>query len=312
MELRYIDGLMGFVIGDILGLPVKHKRREDLLLNPVTKMIEDKNNNLPIGTWSDVTSTMIATIDSINNKNMVDLNDIAANYIAFKNHASFTPFNEVLGVDKVFYEAISLYEEDRDNPLKYGLDNDNSISSGSIVRVLPIAYYAIENKLSDYEILKLVEELSAMTHKNEICIMACYIYVRYVIFILNGKDKLSAYNMVRCVDYSMFNINTQDIFKRIIKDDISKYKLNDIYSSDNVVDTLEATLWVVLKSQSYKEALIGAINLGGNTNAIGALVGAVCGSIYGYDLIPLEWKEQIIRKEYLLDIFEEFSENRYE
>ena len=91
-----------------------------------------------------------------------------------------------------------------------------------------------------------------------------------------------------------------------------KLKVNDINSTGYVVDTLEAVIWVILKSENYKEAIIGAINLGGDTDTIGALTGGVAGIIYGYDYIPDEWKNAIAKKEYLMDIFEEFSENIYE
>ena len=78
-----------------------------------------------------------------------------------------------------------------------------------------------------------------------------------------------------------------------------------------MVDTLEAAIWVMLKSGNFKEAIIGAVNLGGDTDTIGTLTGALAGIIYGYDSIPESWLEKIARREYLLDIFEEFSENKY-
>ncbi|HIS19190.1 MAG TPA: ADP-ribosylglycohydrolase family protein, partial [Candidatus Coprovivens excrementavium] len=79
-----------------------------------------------------------------------------------------------------------------------------------------------------------------------------------------------------------------------------------------IVDSLEACIWVLLQTDNYKSAIIGAINLGEDTDTIGALTGGLAGIIYGYDFIPEEWKDKIARKEYLLDIFEEFSENKYE
>jgi ADP-ribosylglycohydrolase len=118
--------------------------------------------------------------------------------------------------------------------------------------------------------------------------------------------------MAKCVDYAMFKTETQEVFDRLIKDDISKYKLSEIKSSNYVVDTLEAVIWVLLKSENYKEAVIGAINLGEDTDTIGALTGAAAGIIYGYDFIPEEWKDNLAKKDYLMDIIEEFSENIYE
>ena len=312
MRLKYIDGLIGFVVGDAMGVPLEFTKREDLLKQPVTKMIGNGTYNLPAGTWSDDTSMMIATIDSINAKNTIDLKDIALKFSAFKNHASYTATGEVFDIGNTCRMAIDRFEENREDPTLCGLDDITANGNGSLMRILPIAYYAIEKKLKEYEILELVRQISSITHAHEISVMGCYFYVRYVIFLLNGKDKYSAYSMARCVDYGMFKEETQEAYKRLIKDDISKVKVNDIKSTGYIVDTLEAVIWVTLKSENYKEAVIGAINLGDDTDTIGALTGALAGIIYGYDFIPEEWKDAIAKKEYLMDIFEEFSENVYE
>ena len=87
MRLKYIDGLVGFVIGDAMGVPVTNIPREALLEKPVTKMTGHGTFNLPPGTWSVDTAMMIATIDSINAKNAIDINDIALKFVAFKNHS---------------------------------------------------------------------------------------------------------------------------------------------------------------------------------------------------------------------------------
>lgn len=308
MNLKYIDGLMGFSIGDAMGIPSKNKSRDELLKNPVTKMIGFETYNLPEGTWGQATSLTIATIDSINNKNEIDLNDIALKFSAYKNHSNYTANNEVFDLKTSIKKSIDIYDEDRTN-LETGTE---SIDNGSLMRMLPIAYYSIEKKLKDFEILDLIKKISSLTHKNEICIMGCYIYIRFVIFLLNEKDKLSAYSMTKCVDYSMFSEETQKLYNRIINEDISKLKVNEINSSENIIDTLEAAIWLILKSDNYRDAIIGAINLGEDTDTIGAITGGIAGIIYGYDYIPEEWKNNLARKEYLLDIYEEFSENKYE
>ena len=312
MRLKYIDGLMGFVVGDAMGVPLEHKSREELLKKPVTKMLGYGYHNVPEGTWSDDTSLMIATIDSINSKCTVDLDDIALRFVSWLKHADYTPEKETFGVGSTCLEAINKYDQQRERPTECGGTDIKSNGNGSLMRILPIAYYAVEKRLKEFEVLDLVSKVSSITHAHEISIMGCYIYTRFVMFLLNGKDKLSAYNMVRCVDYSMFGEDTQKEYERLIKDDISRFELKDIKSSGYVVDTLEACIWLLLKSENYTEAIIGAINLGEDTDTIAALTGGLAGITFGYESIPENWIEKIARKDYLMDIFEEFSENKYE
>lgn len=312
MRLKYLGGLMGFVIGDAMGVPLEFKSRTELLKKPVTKMLGYGTHNQKEGTWSDDTSMMIATIDSINAKNDIDVYDIALKFAAFKNHAQYTPEREVFDIGNTTARAIDKFEENHDDPTTCGLNDINSNGNGSLMRILPIAYYAVAKKLKDFEVLELVKKISSITHAHDISIMGCYIYTRFTMFLLNGKDKYSAYSMTKCVDYTMFSEEAQKAYERLLKEDITKFKISEINSSGYIVDTLEACLWVLLKSENYKEAIIGAINLGEDTDTIGALTGGLAGIVFGYDFIPEEWKEQIARKEYLLDIFEEFSENKYE
>lgn len=309
MKSKYLDGLIGYVIGDALGFPLQNQKRDDLLKKPLTKMIESDHFETPEGTWSTNTSLTIATIDSINAKCAIDFKDIMNKISAFNYHCSYTPFNEVLDIDVITLRAIEKYNEDKENVSSWGIEN--KINNKSLARILPIAYYAIEKKLKDLEVLDLVKSISSLTHSNEICQMGCYIYVRLVMFLLNGKDKFSAYSMTKCVDYSMFSEEAQNTYARLIKDDISKYKLSEIESTSEPSNTLEVCIWLMLKSDSYKDSLIGAINLGEDTSTNAALTGALTGIIYGYETFPEDWLNKIIKKEYLLDIFEEFSENKY-
>lgn len=307
--MNYISGLLGFAVGDAFAAPVEGTKREELLAKPVTKMMDDENQFFEVGTWTDNTSLTIATIDSINAKCSIDYSDIMNKFSIYKQHSEYTPSKETINLDITVAKSIDKYIINKGNPIENG--DEKSTSNGSLKRILPIAYYALEKHLKDTEILELTNNISSLTNKNEECKMACYIFVRYVMFLLNGKDKLAAYNMTRAVDYTSYSENTISNFSRILKNDISKYKLVEIDSSSNVVETLETVLWVFLNTDNYKDAIVGSTNLGGSTSTISSLTGSLAGITYGLDSIPEEWSSKLLRKDYLIDFFEEFSENKY-
>lgn len=60
-----------------------------------------------------------------------------------------------------------------------------------------------------------------------------------------------------------------------------------------VVDTLRAALWCYLQTDSYEEAVVTAVNLGGDADTIGAVVGALAGARYGVEGIPQRWLGQL-------------------
>lgn len=301
------DGVIGHAIGDAMGVPIEFCSREKLLKHPITKMIGYGSYDVKEGTWSDDTSMTIATMDSIINKQKLDYNDIMMNFYQWLKNSKYTPHEEVFDVGRTCIQAITNFS-DGVEASKCGLTDVMSNGNGSLMRMLPIAYYCYYKKLKEMEIYDVVKNVSSLTHAHEISILACYIYVNYVIRLLEGKDKFASYNLIKLIDYSPFSIEALETYKRILKADIKKLTIEKIKSSGYVVDTLEASLWVLLNAKDYKEAIIGAINLGGDTDTIGAITGSMAGIVYGYDTFPEQWLEKLVKRDYLEELCEKFEE----
>ena len=62
-----------------------------------------------------------------------------------------------------------------------------------------------------------------------------------------------------------------------------------------MVDCLEASLWCFVRSDSFAEAVLMAVNLGDDTDTTGAVCGQIAGAFYGVGGIPREWREQLHR-----------------
>ena len=58
------DTILGFVVGDAMGVPVEFESREYLKENKIEKMEGYMSYMQPAGTWSDDSSMTLATIDS--------------------------------------------------------------------------------------------------------------------------------------------------------------------------------------------------------------------------------------------------------
>ena len=68
--------ILGHVVGDAVGLPVEFYQREKLIDNPVTQMLSGGNHRMPKGTWSDDSSMMLCTLESLIEKGTIDFEDI--------------------------------------------------------------------------------------------------------------------------------------------------------------------------------------------------------------------------------------------
>ena len=303
---KYVDSIIGHAIGDAMGVPTEFYSREELLKKPVIEMIKATYINQPEGSWSDDTSMEIATIESYIDKKKFDYDDIMQKWILWVKKGEYACNCVAFGMGRTCLSAMTKYYTGT-KALECGLTDFKSNGNGSLMRILPIALYCYSKKLNDNEIISLVNDVSSLTHAHDISKMGCYIYVKYVIYLLEGLSKEEAYLKIQKEDYSSYSDEAINVYDRILKNDIKEYSLKTIKSSGYIVDTLECALWILLNADSYKDCIIASTNLGDDTDTIGAVVGSMAGIIYGYDNIPTNWLDKLQKKEYLIELAKRFE-----
>jgi ADP-ribosyl-[dinitrogen reductase] hydrolase len=176
------------------------------------------------------------------------------------------------------------------------------------MRILPLVFYL--QKENDIEVMyRKVKAVSSITHAHFRSVFACFIYVIYCLEILKDKEKFEAYKNMKLVlseflkDKS-FNPVEIALFDKILENDISKYNEKEIESSGYVLHSLEASFYCFLNSDSYEEAVLKAINLGGDTDTTGAIAGGLAGIYYGIENIPQRWIDNLARTNDIKDLAE--------
>ncbi len=295
--------LYGYVVGDAVGFPLKDKKRKDLLKKPVNEMLSLDGYH-DIGYWSINSSFVIATLDSIvENEKRINYSDIMRKYIECTHTNKYLSGNKVSKeVDEVITNALNEFKEDK-SPTECGSKKYEDNNNKSLSRMLPIVLYCYYRNVEDDDIYNLVKKYSSLTHSHQLSIMACFIYTKFMLAIIKGKDKITAYNIIKCIDYEKyFRKETISEFTRIINNSLYELKIDEIQSTSNVVDTLETVFWVILNTNNYQQAIVGAINLGGDSNTIGGLVGSIAGILYGVDSIPNKWIDSLKKKDLINNI----------
>lgn len=76
-----------------------------------------------------------------------------------------------------------------------------------------------------------------------------------------------------------------------------------------VVDSYNVAIEAIVTTRSFEDALVEAVNRGGDADTIGAICGGLAGAVYGYSEIPERWIEAMdedLRKK--LDFFAKMAE----
>lgn len=222
----------------------------------------------------------------------------------------WTPHGQVFDIGIATRNAILNIAKGHQPDLCGGFsESDNG--NGSLMRILPLVFYL--QKENDIEVIyQKVKEVSSITHAHFRLVFACFIYVIYCLEILKDKDKFEAYKDMQFVlsqflkDKS-FNSVEIGLFDRILKNDISKYNENEIHSSGYVLHSLEASFWCFLNTDSYKETVLKAVNLGQDTDTTGAIAGGLSGIYFGLENIPQKWINNLARVKDIKDLTDRLS-----
>lgn len=303
------NGILGFAIGDAMGVPNEFCTREELMENPVTEMIGYKSHNVPKGCWSDDTSLTLATMDSIIEKKKIDTEDMATKFLEWLKEAKYTPTSNVFDVGGTTFKALARFEAHLRPAAECGGVGDMDNGNGSLMRMLPIAYFVYFKNLQEEKIFDVVKKVSGITHKHAISVMGCFIYVLFVNELLKKKTKEEAYEKIQNVDYSKYFLDEIiEKYDRILKGHIAALSLDKIKSSGYVVHTLEAILWILFNTYNFNSTIIGAINLGDDTDTIGACVGGMAGILYTLKDVNPRWEKDLIKYEAIKEMCVKFDE----
>ncbi|NHA07611.1 ADP-ribosylglycohydrolase family protein [Mucilaginibacter sp. HC2] len=285
-----------------MGVPVEFEERSQRVKNPVTDMMGFGTYNMPPGTWSDDSALTFCLAESI--ANGFNLQGLAGNFTSWLYQSYWTATGVVFDVGIATREAINRLLEGCRADLAGGFD-ESSNGNGSLMRILPLVLYVKDMPIeSRYEITK---QVSSLTHGHIRSVIACFYYLEFARQLIQGTDKLTIYhNLKREISdfLTLRSINPEEVslFNRLLLDNIFQIETKKIHSTGYVLHTLEASIWCLLTTDTYKEAVLKAVNLGLDTDTTGAVTGGLAGLLYGADQIPVNWVKDIKRLPDILDL----------
>lgn len=302
----WLNGIMGVVVGDALGCPVQFLSRDEIIeRGPVAGMEGYGTYNMPEGTWTDDSSLTLALLASLKEKQNVDLADIMDRFVDWLEHDEYTPAGMSFDIGTGTMLSIQRYEKDGD-VYTCGGRSERDNGNGSLMRIMPACLYAYENGMTDDEVVNMLNEVSGLTHNHLRAKIACGLYYFCVKEIIAGTGTLKE-RLQKGLDKG-FSYYKEDItnmtqlayYGRLRDlDAFAAVSIDSIKSTGYVVDTIEAAVWSLIGTKSFKECLLTAVNLGDDTDTVGAVAGGLAGLYYGYDVIPKEWLDAIKRREWI-------------
>ncbi len=271
MDKKIKGALFGVAIGDALGGPLEFMKRDDIKLKhgTVTEMIGGGWLNLNPGDITDDTQMTLCVARGILDNPSDPISSIGENFI---NWINSNPKDVGITCKRVISEAKLQNLKTKDEWLnlskKYDeLTNGMSAGNGALMRTVYLPLYYEREGLKELSVT--IGEMTHYSHLSKRCI-ECYVcFISDVINnkVNNPKEALEAY-MLPVRGLAEFDTSEPTGF---------------------VVDSLVCAVNAISSTNSFEEALIKAVNNGGDADTIAAICGGLAGVIYGYDSIPSRW-----------------------
>lgn len=284
---RHLGSMLGLATADALGTTLEFSTRDSLPYQ--TEMTGGGPFKLPIGCWTDDTSMALAMAESLVHANGFNPENIMKRFVNWRDWGMYSPTGECFDIGTTVSRALNNYEA-TGNAYAGGRGPENA-GNGALMRLAPVVLFARKdtNLLVD-----LADKQSRLTHGAPESIESCQLMALMVADALNGKTRE---DVMRTRTWG-----GEAKVAAIAAGEWRGKSRDEIKSTGYVIDTLEAALWCVDKTDSFEQAVILAVNLGGDADTIGAVTGQLAGAIYGLDAIPERWLAPLAWKDDLMSV----------
>lgn len=272
--MTYLDRangmLWGLIVGDAFGSPIQFSSKDG---HPwITEMVACPVFHLPAGYWTDDGSMAMCIMDSYVRKGGYDLKDIGNTFTKWLFEGYLSSMDgQAFDVGGATMRSVAAI---RCGSLVNG--TEESQGNGSIMRFAPS--YLIARSLNRPEI---IHEVSDLTHASSVVRRVC--------------DELAS-----VLDEHMSG-------RRTTRGPGKELSRALVPNSGWSVETLQAALWAFNTTETFEDGMIAAVNLGGDSDSIGAVYGQIAGAYYGKDAIPARWRTSIKNTSWASDFIDRFA-----
>ncbi len=289
---HFRGALLGNMAGDVLGAPLEgisfHFAKKK---GPVREIIPSSRGQ---GRYTDDTQLMIGLAEALcETPGSLDLDRVAFhfgdNYEPGRGYGGNT--HGILAMIQRGHDWRKVVE---DHTLPGG-----SFGNGSAMRVSPVALAFYPDS---HSVAKAADEQSNVTaHHHPISIVGTRLQALAVLRGLlrgskgeefDGKGFISEFIKGGAEEYS-------DRLEWIAENlDAGPEKAaKKLGTGVAAIDSVPVALWSFLSTADAEEAIVRAINLGGDTDTIGAMAGATAGAYYGESGLPARWIDNMENEE---------------
>ncbi|MGA2506890.1 MAG: ADP-ribosylglycohydrolase family protein [Chitinispirillaceae bacterium] len=277
--LQKIEGMLfGIFLGDAIGASFNGWLSEDIPPLDSNYVISH-----PPRTYTDDMQMSISVFEEMLENGCINQSSLLQRFLK-----RFSPWR---GYGGGMLEVIEQWRDGRDieSAARSMYGGVGSFGDGAAMRVAPISAFF---KL--HEVMELIEQVrlsSMLTHTHPLGIAGAVLQAYAVLLALNdvpNNEWLT--HLFSFPTESIFKIKLETIKKCLERQSSSPEGAREIGNGSDALEAVPAALFAVIRHpDSFSEAVLGGVSMGGDTDTIGAMAGAIAGARFGIKGIPQEW-----------------------
>jgi len=286
---RFEGCMVGLAVGDALGAVVEGMSSAEIKrrYGRITEMLGSGWHGLPPGGYTDDTAMMLCIARSIVEKGRFEPRDVAIKFLGWFDAGP-------VGIGRTTWIALSSMKSgaswDEAGRIAHERLGGMSAGNGSIMRCAPIGLLDFRHR---ERLVKDSIDSSKITHWDDQACWGAVALNMAIAEILRGERG----NLLSTI---RDRIEQPEVSRAL--DEVSRLNPRELEPSAYVLDTLKAALWCFLTTTSFENAVVTAVNLGGDTDTVGAVCGALAGASYGIQAVPCRWLEPLQDRDEILGL----------
>ncbi len=287
-QARARGTLLGLACGDALGRPVEFMspNRINRKHGRVTEMLANGTHGQPAGTITDDTEMALCIARSLTEHGRFVPEDVADRFVSWKDSGPF---------DIGIMTANALRRIDRGEPWDEAGRQEwearpegSNAGNGSLMRCAP---YAIAYRNRPDRLVEISRQSSSITHADPRCQWSCALFNRTLANLLTEVDQPLGTAFAELE--SELPDEVREAAESVLGYLQGRRDELDLENSGYVITSLQAGFFHGLTADVAKEGIIDAVMMGGDTDTIAAVTGAVVGARFGEDALPNPWLESL-------------------
>ena len=268
--------MLGVAIGDALGAAVEWLDPEQIVARHGGQLRDMAASTAwGLGEWTDDTAMAMALAESLGDRGGWDEDDVLARYLVWERAA---PRDIAPSVRAALAHARTA-EDAREAALRYRrLSHDGGPDNASLCRSAPVG---IRYRADAGALERVCRADSALTHDDPLAGDASVILNLTIASLIMGRKLPRSTSPVGQIAAQAAGETAADLLPAVQTE------------LTNVLTALRVGFAAAFGHETFEDALVFAVNLGGDADSNGAVAGALAGARFGASEIPDRWLEPL-------------------